>query len=462
MKIPIVSGFLTRLKSGASTSNSENVQRATKVSSQWSDDSLDLALGTLLADKESKSYGVVQAITLNQFRDDLGDLWDQHKKSILLIAETTIDRMLSKGQTAIQEDEYSWLLITPDLTQSEAAAFAEHIASVIGEKLVGARFEAEDESDLTPQTGAIDLSTAMSEDGSINKEAIQKAVAEARAIIARRNTRIRQTNPRFRADATSDAINREKRSRPNQNPQTSSESVTSEHGLKLVYWPMWSADSQAIDMFVCRPQGRDGGDSFSRSDPALVAANATAVTRACTVALNSMIKDGVRAKLVVPIPLAVVLSPNQRLVFQALEKLQDAHRFLYLRTEIVAVPKSVSTASLLTARDLLKPLARDVSILTDLNEPNEAVLAAGKIVIGCDASTPAITSSDVLSRGLTKFKNSVHDRPSYVLGLAEKNDIIFAANCGFDEIGGPGLRAPLRQTPKTTEPLLRDELVGNK
>ncbi|MEQ9446718.1 MAG: hypothetical protein RJS98_14220, partial [Rhodospirillaceae bacterium] len=187
MKIPIVSGLLTRLKSGTHTTNPPSVRRVTEKSSKWSDDSLDLALGTLLADKESKSYGVVQAITLNQFREDLGDLWEQHQKSIFLIAETTIDRMLGKGQTAIQEDEYSWLLITPDLTQSEAASFAEHIAATIGEKLVGARFEANDDSDLTPQTSAIDLTTALSKDGSINKEAIQKAVAEARAIIARRN-----------------------------------------------------------------------------------------------------------------------------------------------------------------------------------------------------------------------------------------------------------------------------------
>ncbi|MEQ8510105.1 MAG: hypothetical protein RIF37_00665 [Rhodospirillaceae bacterium] len=456
MKIPIVSGLLTRLKSGTHTTNPLSVRRVTEKSSKWSDDSLDLALGTLLADKESKSYGVVQAITLNQFREDLGDLWEQHQKSIFLIAETTIDRMLGKGQTAIQEDEYSWLLITPDLTQSEAASFAEHIAATIGEKLVGARFEANDDSDLTPQTSAIDLTTALSKDGSINKEAIQKAVAEARAIIARRNKRIRQTKPL----TASNTIDHEKNTQSTQSPKSSSEIVTAEHGLKLLYWPMWSADSQAIDMFVCRPLAGDGGDPFSRSDPSLVAANSTAVTRACTVALNSMIKDGVRAKLVVPIPLAVVLSPNQRLVFQALEKLQDAHRFLYLRTEIVAVPKSVSAASLLTARDLLKPLARDVSILTDLNEPNEAVLAAGKVVIGCDASAMASTSSDILNRDLMKFKNSVQDRPSYVLGLTEKSDITVAANFGFDEIGGPGLRAALRHTPKTTEPLLRDDLVN--
>ncbi len=458
MKIPIVSGLLTRFKSGSNTANSQSVRRVKTERSQWSDDSLELAVGTLLADKESKSYGVVQAITLNQFREDLGDLWDQHEKSIFLIAETTIDRMLRKGQTVIQEDDYSWLLITPDLTQNEAAAFAEHIASTIGEKLVGERFEADDDADPTPQTGTIDLSSALSEDGSINKEAIQRAVAEARAIIAQRDKRVRQTKPRLESNAAVLG----KSFPPTQTSKSSSGIVTAEQGLKLQYWPMWSADSQSIDMFVCRPQTNDGGDPFLRSDPALVAANATAVTRACTVALNAMIKEGVRAKLVVPIPLAVVLSPNQRLIFQALEKLQEAHRFLYLRTEIVAVPKSVSTAALLTARDFLKPLARDVSILTDLNEPNEAILAAGKIVIGCDASSIAAISSDVLTRDLTKFKSSMRDRPSYVIGLSEKNEITVAVNCGFEEVGGPGLRAPLRHTPKMTEPLLRDDLVSSR
>lgn len=456
MKIPLVSGILAKLKPSQEGVYENANQETPHHPTSWSDTSLELTLGTLLTNKESKSLGTVQAITLSDFRDSLGDLWERYEKNILVIAETSIDRALNKGQTVIQQDPETWLLVTPDLTPEQAEHFAKMIASSIGEKLMGARFETEDEADPTPQTGLVDLSHALSEDGSINREAIQTAVAQARASIAAKNAReLRQKNRLARTHVQEEL--KSKKAEADKKPGT----TVAETGLKLSYWPCWTADAQSIDTFVCRPVGHDGASPFEREDPALVAANAIAVARACAVALNSMVKEGVRAKLVVPIPLVAMLSPKQRQVLQALQKLQEKHRFLFLRPEIVRVPHSVSTSALLTARDALRPLARDVGILTDLFNPNKAVLSVSGMIIGCDAGKQQAASAADLFKALTQFKDAVQPRSSYVLGLSDVTAVKHAARIGFSEIGGPALREPLRRTPQHTEPLSTEDLLGS-
>ena len=188
MKIPIVSNLLSRIRPQAQPEPGQSDTANSSAPLDWNDDGLELKLGTLLADKASKSYGTVQAITLPEFQADLGDLWNQHEKNILLIAETTIDRMINKGQTTIREDDLTWLLVTPDLSTDEAETFAKGIAESIGGKLMGARFDPNEETDPTPTTGMVDLSSALTEDGSINRSAIQHAVAKARAVIAARDS----------------------------------------------------------------------------------------------------------------------------------------------------------------------------------------------------------------------------------------------------------------------------------
>lgn len=456
MKIPIVSGILAKLKPSHEGVRGNAAQEEGHQPANWNDNSLELTLGTLLTNKESKSLGTVQAITLSDFRDSLGDLWERYEKNILVIAETSIDRALSKGQTVIQQDPETWLMVTPDLTPEQAEKFATTIASSIGEKLMGARFETENEADPTPQTGRVDLSDALSEDGSINREAIQKAVANARASIAAKNAREQRQKNRLESVQVK-AHAKDKKPVADSKPGV----TVAETGLKLSYWPCWTAEAQSIDTFICRPVGQDGLSPFERDDPSLVAANAVAVARACAVALNSMVKEGVRAKLVVPIPLVAILSPKQRQVLQALQKLQEKHRFLFLRPEIVRVPHSISTPALLTARDALRPLARDVGILTDLFNPNKAVLSVSGMIIGCDAEKQQAASAADLLKALSQFKTAVQPRASYVLGLSEEAAVKHAATIGFSEIGGPGLRERLRRTPQTTEPLSTDDLLSD-
>lgn len=458
MKIPVVSSLLSRFQK-KSNSETELTQPAPhETATSWNDESLELNIATLLADKESKSYGTVQAITLTEFQEELGPLWDQHQKNILLIAETTIDRMLNKGQTAIREDELTWLVVTPMLTISEAETFIKSIAASIGEKLVGARFEST-EADPTPITGLVDLSEALGEDGSINRDALQDAVSKARAVMAATEVRAKREKTRLR----SKTVSKTKQETEPKGLDSSGimSTTTSEKGLRLIFWPMWSSDSQSIDTFICRPESEDGGDPLKRENPSVVLANSLSVVRAGVAALQGMIDNGVRAKLVIPIPLGTLLTPTQRQVLHAFGKLEEAHRFLYLRPEIVCVPHSVSTASILTARDMLRPLVRDVGVLTELHSPNAAVFAASKVIIGCDVAPGLSTDqSEVIAR-LEKFRRSVKGRQAYAFGLPNIDTVQRAVNIGFDELGGPGFRAALAHKPNSTEPLPTQTLMNS-
>lgn len=453
MKVPVVSGLVARLKDVLRPEDETAGSSGTPTPRDiLENDDLTLSYASLLADKESKSYGTVQLVTLTQFRQELGPIWDQYEKNILLIAETTIDRMLSKAQTAIREDEETWLLITPDLTPEDAERFAERIAAAIGEKLVGARFEATDvpDGDATPLTGTLDITTAMTPEGRLDRSMINRAIANAQAVLV-----ARAQAKRAEAEMSERGDEKEKRSKASA-ASNETEFVTAEEGLKLRYWPAWSADAQSIDTFFCRPVGAAPGDPLSREDPRQTAANAVAVARGCAVALNGMVNDSVRAKLVTPIPYLALMSSAQRAILQAFQKLHESHRFLYLRLEITHVPAVVTLPTLLTARDLLLPIARDIGILTDLATPNRVVLSASRVMIGADASS---TSGDRMT-ALEQFRAACQGRPCYVVGLETGQELKTAVYADYNEIGGPVVQDVLKRRPEKTTPMLRDSLLS--
>lgn len=447
MKVPVVSSLLSRLKDAIATDSDAAQSHAPSPRQILDDDSLRMSYASLLDDKESKSYGTVKILTLSHFRQDLGEIWDNYEKNILLIAETTVDRMLGKSQTTIREDDETWLLVTPDLTPGEAERFAARIAAVIGEKLVGARFEAteQNDADTTPLTGPLDITQAVQDDGTIDRSTISNALSNAQAVLAARAKAQRDEERKAHAET-----NKVKPAEP------ASDFVSAETGLKLQYWPAWSADSQSIDTFFCRPTSPVASNPFERYDPRQIAANAVAVARGCAVALNGMTKDGVRAKLVAPIPYSALMSSAQRAIVQAFEKLHESHRFLYLRLEIIDVPAVVTLPTLRTARQILEPLARDIGILTKLGAPNQVVLSASKVMIGAQAKESA---GDSLT-DLETFAEACHGRPAYVVGLSSQQEVKTAVYAGFSEVGGSAVHPPLQKRPEGTIPMLRDALVS--
>src|SRR5436190_1016005 len=75
------------------------------------DGEIELTLSKLVRETETRASGRVQLLSLASFHDDIGELWEQYRDRILLIAETTISKRIGRGNTFIMQDEETWLLL---------------------------------------------------------------------------------------------------------------------------------------------------------------------------------------------------------------------------------------------------------------------------------------------------------------------------------------------------------------
>jgi hypothetical protein len=154
--------------------------------SSW-DDGLSLTLAQMATETTTKASGRVQVITLAHLRHAMGDEWVRLRERVVLIAESTIGRMIGKGNNYIPQDEDSWLLLMPSLSEPEAEDRANDIARTLGQKLIGERF-IEREPPL-PQAAKVDLSLALRADGSLDLEALKASARQARLALAARDVR---------------------------------------------------------------------------------------------------------------------------------------------------------------------------------------------------------------------------------------------------------------------------------
>jgi len=84
------------------------------------DDGVTLTLSNLAQETETRASGRVQVISLADFRAAIGELWEKYQNKILIIAESTIGRMIGKGNTYIPQGEDTWLLLFPGLSSDKA------------------------------------------------------------------------------------------------------------------------------------------------------------------------------------------------------------------------------------------------------------------------------------------------------------------------------------------------------
>ncbi len=122
-----------------------------------------------------------------------------------------------------------------------------------------------------PQSALIDLSDALNSDGSINRDALTKAVESAKSVITTQTRRKKRNLARQKAIAESKA-----KKSTEQSENTSAQvqhAVEAEAGLKIIYYPAWSADTQAFDTFYCRPASTDGKSPFARESVSCMCQN---------------------------------------------------------------------------------------------------------------------------------------------------------------------------------------------
>jgi hypothetical protein len=414
--------------------------------SAW-DAGIELSLGQIASQIETKASGRVQVITLAHLRHSLGDNWDQYRAHVLLIAETTIGRKIGKGNTFIPHDEDSWLLLMPSLSEEEAEARAIEIGVQLGEKLIGERFS-EEEPPL-PQSAKVDLSTAMRQDGTLDMDAIRQAVKKARMVLAAREAKRTSTSAKTAPVNPLDAVSAPAHSRFSE--------------IKLVYRQAWSSDTEAIDTFHVRGFDSMAELVYGRADarlPSILNDPTMAdIVKAAISEFVLMISSGLRAKYVLAIPYTMTRRRVGDALFRTIAALPQQDRLMHLRVEFTGLPPNVSPEHLFELRETFRGRVREVAFLLDLAALRDQVLALDHIVLGADVNAAKFADEQQLRTALIAFRRRVGPRRAYVMGLRSRELISAAVGAGYDEVSGGGLADDTRHLPLHTTVIHRQDLT---
>jgi hypothetical protein len=423
----------------------------------WDQD-IDLTLNSLVNEATTKASGRVQVLTIAHLRAELGDAWERYKKKVLLIAETTIGRMIGKGNTYLPQDEDSWLLLMPALSEHEAEMKADDIARVLGEKLVGERFE-EKEPPL-PQTAKVDLAQALNPDGSFNSGAMRNAVKRARMMLAAKDAR-RSVKELNKTKAEMKAVEK---------PLGTAASFSQASlfpSLTLAYRQLWQSDTESFSGFALRAFTDTGEPAFGPNAPenvqvALNDATIIDLAKAAFADFSAMTQKNMRATYVVPVPFSVMTRKLGAVFLRALAALPQKERLTFMRIELVNIPPRTPVGTLVDVRELFRGRVKDVAFLLDLGHLNQDVLALDHVVIGAEPRAELFSNDQYLHEAMSFFRRKASGRRTYIMGMRTREQASFALHTGIDEISGTGIADDLRHLPDRTTVVYKQELVRGR
>ncbi len=411
----------------------------------WGDD-IALALSNLAQETETRASGRVQVISLADFREAIGPLWDKYESRILIIAESTIGRMIGKGNTYIQQGEDAWMLLFFSVNEAEAQKRTDAMAASIGQKLVGAQFSAEELP--LPATARLDMSGAFNADGSIDMEALKASIS-----------RIKQSQ----ISKTATRKNPDKSSLPRPAPTSPAGATLSRSNadmLKTFFRPAWCAETESIDTFFFRAAPERGVNIYA--DDALPVNDATIIdiTKTAATAFGAMCDSGLQAKMSVPIPYGTLQGAALAEIRRIVATLPQRERLLRLRLEVARIPANAPVEILIAMREAFRPYVREVAFLVDLYAPNERVLVPEHIMLGADFTTAPTASDEDIFQQMMLFRQRAGRRGTYVLGLHSRAQTNSAVNAGIAEIGGSTFMEDMKRLPHRISNFSREEIMA--
>jgi len=403
------------------------------------DDSVSLTLTSLVQETETRASGRVQVLSLVDFRDAVGDLWDKYQDKILIIAESTIARMIGRGNTFIPQGEDAWLLLFPGLDEDKAEQRTDAIASAIGKKLVGAQFTSHELP--LPAAAKLDLNGAFNADGSLNMDAIRTAISKVR------QTQIARV-----------VAQRAKPTPPRAPISTLQRSTATQ--LKPLFRSAWCAETQNIDTFFFRAFNDSGVNIYDPDAPPVGDATIVDLTKNAAALFTALCDSGLQAKMAIPVPLATLQGPALPEIQRIIAGLPQRDRLMRLRLEVVRIPDSVTPEMLVPIREIFRPFVREVAFMVDLVAPNPQVLVLDHIMLGVDLGSKTTRSDEDVFQEMLMFRQRAGRRATYILGLHSRGHLIHALRAGFSEIGGPALHEDTRRLPLHITHMTREDLLA--
>lgn len=429
------------------SSGIDNIRPAT-----W-DQGLELSLGKLVSEIETKASGRVQVITIAHLRSELGDGWERYRPRVLMMVETTISRMIGKGNAFIPQDEDAWLLLMMTLSEHEAEQRADEIAIALGQKLVGERFTEKDPP--LPQTAKVDLDTAMNPDGSLNTEALKLAAKRTRLVLAAKDARRpAQESDKSKADAKTKALG----------TAASFAQVSAFPSLTVVYRPLWVAETESLACYAMRAFTATADPVFGPNAPnaAQQMLNDATIIDLAKVAFSdftAMTQKGLRATYILPVPFTVMTRKLGAVLLRAISDLPQREHLIQLRIELVNVPSTASPEALIDVREVFRGRVKDVAFLMDLGALSDAVFSLDHVALGVEARPGSFVDDAELSQALNSFRRRAGARRNYVMGLRSRAHVALAIQAGIDEISGTGLADDMRHLPDRPAVLFKQDLL---
>lgn len=160
--------------------------RAQTAPAQLTDDAFQMTTKQMLAEDDGAFQVKLHVISLVEFREAVGDKWSRVSDKVMMIAEGVINMHMGPGNMFGRQGTDFFVLLFRTVDNDEARRRALIIAQELGTRLVGDQFIGE--AIPLALAAEVSLEDGLNGDGSINLDAVHKAVGEIRALIASQNT----------------------------------------------------------------------------------------------------------------------------------------------------------------------------------------------------------------------------------------------------------------------------------
>ncbi|MBX7200978.1 MAG: hypothetical protein K1X51_16520, partial [Rhodospirillaceae bacterium] len=422
----------------------------------WDSD-VTLTLGSLVNETETKASGKVPVISLAAFREAIGDLWERYRDKAIMIAETSIARRIGKGNTYIAVDEDSWLLLFSRSDEAQAQERADAIASVIGKKLMGARFSLEEIP--LPAAQKLGLADILNADGTVNLDAMRGEIAKIKAAQRAYAKPAAPSHARKLADDKAPAKQRiVARARPLPAPPVPPEELSKFHGLVQRYRPAWNAESQSVNTVLFRAYTPEGLSVTDDETAQLNSATALDVVRAGLAAFTEMRKAEVPILFCLPLPVGAFSAQALGEARELIAQIPREARLGDLRLDLRRLPRA-NPEKLVALRELFRSYARGVTMPINPFTGIEAMLAIDRVAYVADVTRESGATDTEMFEVLLQLKNRAGARAVAVTGLRKRGHLAKAVGAGVAEVSGPALLEETKHPPDRVHRLPRESLM---
>jgi len=136
-------------------------------------DGIAVNIEDILKEEKDEDIGKLHVLSLTEFHQALGDMWDAREAKIFLLTEGVLRDRIGLGNRWEHHSKEIYIMLFPTLPEIEADARAFEIAEELGRKIIGDRFDGERRPLV--RVAGVDPKDALSTDGTLNIELLEKA-----------------------------------------------------------------------------------------------------------------------------------------------------------------------------------------------------------------------------------------------------------------------------------------------